>query len=607
MLEGIDGLFNFISNTYGIQFFLQYLGGKVIDKIIDKPNNKNCETDLWYQLFDDTLKMLCEKMEWEYDSKVVYEEIVKNNIEINDLNDKKSAEECLLKLVGKESFNENLSELWCKCLKENIKEGKYEILFKDYSLNKIEKLINNIGLLNDEIDKLKVKNIDINDKWKERERIEKEERYEEEYYLALQYMEDKNYIQAIESLKKINVWSAKNRRKKYLCCYQIGYCYSQIAIDIEGYKKALIWFGKAENICNMIEDDLVLLYRNIALLYIYIGEINDKVENYNKSNNYLSKALISIDTEDDYYFNDILIHISRNYMDMCDELPLEKVNEKLDLSEVLMLGICVSESNLSEEQFYVLLHNLARVYYHQAEKNGQECKFFLARDLFIQVSKMRYIKADPPKLAMVNVNIGLTYEYDLSGGQSYIEKALIYYELAKKVYESNNEKKYLRELSNVNLGIASAHKILFKYTLDNESYEKSNDLLNEIIQNEIFLPNNSLLLRTYLLKLSLLLDRYKLLKICDKKELNTICITIEIFFQQVNYDKYKYTFLLLRDELMLLQYQNEGEYYFEISIENLHKEIIEIVEATSKGNVNISDKAKELLEKYAFIFSEIEN
>lgn len=63
----VEALKAFLVSTYGVQFFLQYLGGKAIDKLTDLATKKELTIEeKWLLLFDRTLQLLCEKRNWEY-------------------------------------------------------------------------------------------------------------------------------------------------------------------------------------------------------------------------------------------------------------------------------------------------------------------------------------------------------------------------------------------------------------------------------------------------------------------------------------------------------------------------------------------------------------
>lgn len=45
----LDNFIGFIVSTYGIQFFMQYLGGKVLDKISSFLQNDLIEKEKWFE------------------------------------------------------------------------------------------------------------------------------------------------------------------------------------------------------------------------------------------------------------------------------------------------------------------------------------------------------------------------------------------------------------------------------------------------------------------------------------------------------------------------------------------------------------------------------
>ena len=596
----MDNIHEFIKSTFGIQFVLQYIAGKVIDEIKQKVVRCTDESELLYQLFDDSLKEMCEKMKWEYDSTAVYEELCKNDLDLSNLDNRYNAEEFLLKLVGNESYDEKILDIWYDCLKSKLKDDKYNLIFKDYTLLNFAEIKTEMGSILDYIKKVTPQ--EKNDGWEEREKNNEKKKYEEQFQLALQEIEDENYQKAIELLKNIRVWNKADRLIRYLCAYKIGFCYSQIACDLDGLERAIKWFEKAEEISNS-EDDRVLLYRNIALLYICLGEKEDKIKNYKKSNLNLYKSLEYLGEDDDFYMNDIIIHIARNHMDMCDELPLNEVNENLDIAEKLMLGICEKNSGLSEEQIFILIHNLARLYYHRAEKNGLYDYNTLARECYISLLKLNYTTSYPAEAALVNNNIGLTYLAGYSNDSENINRAIKHFEIAEKLYMSQSKQKYNSEIWNIRLNIASSYGTLYKINECENDFNKANELIDDIIKNVKYNLNNSLILRTYILRLSIIIKRTKICGIdkFDFKEADDICVELESLFVQVNYEKYYYTFRILKLELELLRLK----YGYNIEKEKIMKikeDIIVIRDETAQGNMNISQNAEELLEEYVEVF-----
>lgn len=596
-------IFEFLVSTYGIQFFMQYLGGKALDKVsrIEKEELNNRE--LWYQTFNKTLELLCQKMNWEFDANAVKRELDSETIFIDDLNDTESANKFLLKLLGKdhtEYYGSGVADTWCQCIKECIKDPQFDEPFKEYILKKIEDIQFEQFCIQEELKKVKVSQVDIEKEWKKREDIKQEQEKVIDLEEALFDIEEGDYNQAIEKLKRVSVWS-KDEKIKYICYYRIGYCYSQISYDVKGYQKSLTWFKKAEKICNTKEDDIVLLYRNIALLYILIGEQQSKIDNYMLSIDYFKKALIYVDENDSLYFYDILIHIARNYMDMCDEVSLDLVNRYLSIASVLMLSVCSSECELAEDQMFVLLHNLARVFYHKAEKNDNYSYFKMARDIYDIVLNMKYTKKHHHLLAMVNVNLGMTYQYDRGNKYNNTRMAMAYYELGENLYKEAGEKEYLREIRNVQLNIASAYKIIYEYSRDENDFKKSLSFLDEITENINYSPDNSIFIRTYLMKIYVYIIKRRIDgEFTDIIDIDQICSLLDRIFEQVQYEKYEYTYRLLKCELMLLEI---GDTTPLDQIRKIKEEIMKIKGITSNGNANISGRAEQILNQYNNVFS----
>lgn len=594
----VDKIRTFLVNTYGLEFFFQYLGEKALDKVVDVKVKKELSyEEKWLLLFDRTLERLCKKRNWEYDSSAVNNVFSNSEIVINKLNDKQYTSECLCKLLGQD-YGDDIIEDWRRCLDECIADKDFEDLFKIFSLSKLKEVED----FNKEILKLKdevIKKIHVlyeeKPSWKERENYRISQEKEEEFKIALQQVENREYVDAIDNFIKINVWS-NEKSLKYTCCYEIGYCYSQLARNIEDDKKAIKWFNKADGLSDPKRDDVVLLYRNIALVYISIGIKENKIENYNQSNLYFMKALQFLTRDDEYFLNDIVIHIGRNYMDMCDEIPVNQANEYLDIAMALMSSLYFSCNRLSGEQAFILLHNMARTYYHKAEKEGKDECLKMAQDLYLSVLNMDYTKRDILRLAMVNENIAMAYQYDRSNKEDNIRKAIQYYKVAKGLYQAEKKHDCKRKVDNINLDIASAYHGLFSIHNDVEDYSKAEKILKELINDADYMPNNSFTVRVYLLNLSLNvvgasnnMDHKEgyISKAIKSKDM------LEVLFNQVDYEKYRYTFGALKCELKLLQ-TNENTTRSEV--EEIRQELEEIKRNTVCGNRTISANVDELLQ-----------
>lgn len=607
----VEALKAFLVSTYGVQFFLQYLGGKAIDKLTDLATKKELTIEeKWLLLFDRTLQLLCEKRNWEYDDEAVSTFLNDGQLSFEKLNDNKYASECLYKLLGqsyKLDYGEDIINDWQECMQECLVQKEFDELFKKYGLAKLSEIedFNKEILIfkNDVLKKIDTLEGD-KDRWKEREeyRIAKEK--EEELQVALQEVEDGEYEKAIERLKKVNVWS-KDQGVKYTCYYKIAYCYSQLARNTSDYKTVIKWFEKAEEISSPERDDVVLLYRNIALVYIYIGMKENKIDNYNKSNSYFKKSLQYLSDDDHYFFSDIIIHIARNYMDMCDEISVSKANEYLDIAMSLMYSIFVNCDALSEEQAYVLFHNMARTYYHKGEKEGKNEYFSIAQDLYLSVLEMKYTKADNLRFAMTNENIAMAYQYDISKREENKRKAISYYKVAKGLYQAEEYYDCKRYINNINLDIATVYQGLYNIKRLDEDYQQAEEIIDQIIKGLDYMPNNSFSVRVFLAKMKLNILAAKInfneseqyvARAQESEEM------LDAIIDQVNYEKYKYSFEIFKCELKLVQINENTD---KSEINKIIDKLEEIKSATSTGNVNISNYIDDLLKRCSQIIEQL--
>lgn len=355
----------FLGETFGKQFFLQYFFSKGLDKVGNRVESRILKAGLW-ELFDETYKCLCNRNGWEYNIDAVHNSLQKNSMSIDKLSDIDYVNSFLCEILGEnyaENYDIDISEQWYQCLQECIAMPKFEKVYKIFQIDKIQKLEGDL--------KNKITHEEV---WKIREATERERAVEKglseefdqkmEYELAIQAMDEGEYKEAIERLKKVSIWN-KDEKIKYLCLYYEAYCYSKLAKNVEGYQKAIKFFQKAEKYADVSRDDVVLLYRNIALLFIYIGEEQEKVLNYKRANNYFEKVLECAKDGDEYYIIDVILHIARNYMDICDEVSMDEIKDNLSIAFVLMMGIyLVNGDELSEEQAYMLMHNMGRLFYH---------------------------------------------------------------------------------------------------------------------------------------------------------------------------------------------------------------------------------------------------
>lgn len=80
---------------------------------------------------------------------------------------------------------------------------------------------------------------------------------------------------------------------------------------------------------------------------------------------------------------------------------------------------------------------------------------------------------------------------------------------------------------------------------------------------------------------------------------------LDMIFEQVQYEKYKYTYRMLKSEWSLLEISDIYDYVPLNQIKKLKEDIMEIKETTSKGNANISNIAERLMNEYSSLFSKL--
>lgn len=596
----MEEFIGFIVSTYGIQFFMQYLGGKLLDKIPLVSTKDEIDEEEWLKFYTKTLELLCEKEGWEFDAESVYRELKDEDFLLENLQDEISADRVLCKLLGKdyEKYYENdISVQWIKCIMKCITKPEFDMIYKCFSIERIDELLNGQKQILDRIKQIEIiqKDIEIERKKKDDEIIKKNNMYE--FNSALEDIEDGDYESAITKLKKVNCW-ANDNHTKFISYFKIGFCYSQMNIE-DRYRKALTWFEKAEKVCDYQNDDVVLLFRDIALMYIFIGETERKIDNYKKSNEYFEKVIANVKGADALYYYEALIHIARNYMDMCDEMPMNDVLKYLEMSEIISSLVCCYECELTAELKYVLAHNMARIFYHKAEKIDPKY-MKKARELYEYVLTMDYVKKNKELLAMSNINAGMSYQFDIDNKLENAKKAIAFYEIGISLFESEKAGNNKYKIANAKLDIASAYKTIYFYSGDIEDFRKSVDKTCEIISQEKYSPDNSLLLRTYMLQLYLYIEALKHKENPNEYiELDSVCNKLEIMSRQVNYEKYNYSYRILVCELDLLLMEEER---YE-NIDSIKKELLDIQKSTREGNRNISDMVETILKEYEHVFN----
>lgn len=568
-------IIDFLSSTFGLQFFLQYIAGKGLDKIPYYKNKKKDGISIYYEFFSEALELLCKKNNWEYDINSVYEVINKENIKICD---EINTNEVLSKLLGRE-YELDISAQWKECITQCLKLPKFDDVFKTYLIDEIEQLKIKNGKLEQALEK------------RRKDQIEKKTSL---LNGALSDIETQEYDTAISKLKQLNCWE-KNEKTKFMCLFNLGFCYAKLE-GVDNYKKALKWFSKAEKIGDKARDDIVLLYNNMALTYTYLGRNENKIQNYNESIKYYNKVISNCDDNDELYYYSALIHTATNYMDMCDEISIDKVNTYLTCSEAILLYVCYSKCELTEDLLYVLEHNLARLYYQKAEK--VDIKYIkISQKLFESLLKQEYVKHNKELLAMLNINTGLAFygDTEMEKKLDNARSAISYYEIGIEVYKNLNKKLYRHEIMGAQINIAAAYKSIYRFTNDLSDFNECIQITNKVIKKCGYDPQNSLRFRAYLLQLDIYIEAY----IKEQNPENYIDITdlkkrIKIMNDQYHYEKYNYTaeVLLYKLDLVLLENTDREKK------NKIAEELMNIKEIVSEGNVNMKLVIDEIINEY---------
>lgn len=589
--EKMEKIIKFIVDMFGNQFFVQYLGEKILDKIGLLFSKNKVSKKTLKEFYQKVFELLCNEMGWEFDCNAIDRELEDEDFLLNKIKDKNNMDRILCKLLGNDynkRYSNKIKKCWEKCISQCALMPEFEFIHKSIIEEQIAELLSYEKEILTEIKQ--IKHVDSEKGYTRYEEPIKENKIAE-FEQALEYIEDGEYELAIEAFKKANC-QLNDEHEKYVSYFMIAFCYSQLNSE-DGYDYALKWYLKSENKFNLHDEDRLLLYRNIALTYIYIGQSRNKIDNYKKSNEYFKKVILNFKDSNKLYYYEALIHIARNYMDMCDELPMDEVADYLEKSEIIMSLVFCSECELTEELIFVLIHNMARVFYHKAEK--VDSKYMkTAQKLYEYAAKLKYAKQNQDMLAMLNINIGMSYQYELQNELQNVKKAIIYYENGIQLYETINGIKYRKQIENAKLNIASAYKTIYNFSHDLQYFKNAIDIAKEIINQEKYTIENSLLFRTYILQLYLYIDAFKNGDTPENYiDLSDLRNRLDAFYQQVNYEKYNYIYQLLVCELELLIYEEDCE-----KSESIKEKLLEIKVATHEGNKNIQDKAQDLLDKY---------
>lgn len=485
-----------LDENFGISFFMQYFGGRVLDKISfskDEPQSKRQRLTIFYLK---TLEQLCENNGWEFDEESVSALLNKQAALDKIIDEKRDMEQLLCSLLGQdyeELYNKDIVVQWEECIAQCLCMQEFEDIFKYFFQQKIQELENGQQKIIDKLEQIQIKDEIIRKESMDRERqVSLQE--------ALEDMDAGDYEKAIAKFKQINYWT-EDSHIKFSCQFYIGFCYAKQNIP-DRLKKALSWFQKAERCCDYETDDAVLLLRNIALTYLYIGESEDRLSNYEMSNSYFRKIITILKKEDSLDYYDAIIHIARNYLDICDDVPSDKTLLYLEAAELLMCSLFDEDCELNAELFAILVHNMARVYYHKAEK--VDSKYIkTAQQLYEYVLTTDYAKQNTAFLAMTNENAGMAYQYDLENRLENAKIAIGFYETAAALYQSEDVLRDEYRISNAKLNIAAACKMVYAFTGEEKYFKKSITNLREVTSKGVYTHRNTLFFRTYLMQLDL--------------------------------------------------------------------------------------------------------
>lgn len=599
----------FVINTFGLQFILQYFGEKVLDGVFFSKEDSDAVECL--RLFEKTLESLCDEQGWEYDSEAVHANFQNIEINLGKIRDEEYCNECLCLLLGKnysDNYEVDVLNEWKKNLSSCLTNQEFDKLYKMINLYFFDNINNHISDIIKQINQMDRKiqrhEEDSTKLWKEKEQLNRSSEKNEELMIALDEIEIGEYEEAISKLKKVCVWGSPE--VKYTCFYEMGYCYSKLASNIDDYQKAKKFFIKAEKIMDPERDDVVLLLTNIGLIYTYVGNEINKVQNYQKANEYFEKALEYIDANDEYYIVEIILHIARNQMDICNEVEMQQAKECLNQSLSMMLGICMAYDQIPIGQAFVLLHNLGRVFFLKGEIESRNEFFQTSREFYEIVLGMDYIKDDKKRFAMVNENMALAFHADSYGNN--FREALAYYTVAEKTYKNIDDYDCRRNLANIELSIAELYRVIYSRSGDITDFEQAKVRLADIIKENHHLPNNSIVIRAYLALIELYYNKANLLE-DDRKvaleQADKYCSIVSTLLKRTEYDKYLCTYKIIWYKILLLKIKEDIDYGEDIDhemIKSYIEELSEIKAYSKMSNKNIYQVAEALLSSYESIY-----
>lgn len=337
------------------------------------------------------------------------------------------------------------------------------------------------------------------------------------------------------------------------------------------------------------------------MLFIYIGEEQEKVLNYKRADNYLEKVLECAKDGDEYYVIDVILHIARNYMDMCDEVSMIEVKENLSIAFALMMGVyLVNGDELSEEHAYILMHNMGRVFYHISEKENMPQLIKQAQELYIEVLQMDFVKRDKERFALVNLSLGMAYQCDYAEGTENLEKALGHYQIAFDIYKSLDIYGSKHSMWNLRLNMAEVYSLLYEQTEKEEFFVQAEQLLNSVGRQVDAMPYNSLYLR---MKLSLMKLYYRRINFAEEEsererwieQADEVSGVIDAILTSSYYFKYRNTYFLLKSRINIFRINNKMDVGILIDYKN---KLQQIADETKDGNENLYQAAEEMIDEY---------
>lgn len=457
--------------------FLEYFFEKVLDFGVDKLLGKKNPNDICL-FIEESYRMLCEEHGLEYDLDSIHKTLDLCDFSLDDFENESKLNEILSLILGKDytnKYNFDIVGEWEKCIEKCLMNPDYSniLLGKNYKV--IKKLVST----ND------IKSIHYSDTSNIDEFVEAEK-----------LVEIGKYEEAISKFKKLLVY-LDDRDLNYKVLFNIASCYFYVD-EKDCYKQCVEYFHRAERILNEEIDDVVWLYRNLALAYTHLGACTNKVDNYKKAEVYFLKELDKISNKDDILVADILINLSSIYQDLLNDVPLDSRFIYLYRSQRLLSYVFEHNYNVTNELYFIAVYTYARNYLKMAELISDEFVDY-ACELLEQILKDDYVKQDKFSRALVYVTLGSAYIHKYIDNDK-INESIIFYSKAIEIYKES-PLKYYNKILEGQLALADAFIRKFQIFKNKDDLYKANDLLL-IVSNKLSNDlSNSILLRTYITQL----------------------------------------------------------------------------------------------------------